>query len=513
VAEFSASQIDKGATPPQVFSATQIEREPTPKPRGQVFWETIGGQALQDMIGGASRDPVKAQKALDTFKGLVHGIADEPARVWGQLAASGEAMTRGDIPAAAHHLGGAVPFIGKTAQDVESDVRKGNYGDAVERTAGMVAPFIAPRIPGAIADAAPAVADAAHGAYLGGTTPSTLKLNVKGVPIEVPTPVPAAVTAGTTGALVGSKVAGMPGAVTGGVVGAAIPIVRGAMKGGKAILAERLAAAMEKIKQPEPPPEAPPIPAPPPGFGVAGGSTLAAPPAATPRPAGYQPPVTGALPGQGATAPPAAAEVTPPLKPLAQMTRAEIIEAAGLPADATPSQIAQAVAAGPIAPSKTLAQELADEYGTGKAPITSRQPEPIHSPATRVDTPPEVRASQAANGVVTIPSGSAARNAAAGPAIEQQARNAKVQALAKVLHEHGITPEDARQIEGGQWKALAQAIGINAPSGTSIAQTIGELRRMEQAANPPAVMKNPQAAAIAQQLADEMKHSGTLPRN
>jgi uncharacterized ParB-like nuclease family protein len=153
--------------PPEAPAATDggwqntEDHQPTPdvpkRKLGQVFWETIGGQALQDMIAGSGRDPARAKKGLETFKGLIQGFADEPARVWDQLSRSGKAMTEGNIPLAAHHLGGAVPFLGKTAQDVEEDVRNKDYEAAVERTAGMVAPFLAGKVPGAVERTAGAV--------------------------------------------------------------------------------------------------------------------------------------------------------------------------------------------------------------------------------------------------------------------------------------------------------------------------------------------------------------------
>lgn len=297
------------------WQSTDDHATSTDKPRGQVFWETIGGQALQDMIGGASRDPEKAKKALDTFKGLVHGIADEPARVWDQLSKSGEAMTRGDIPAAASHLGGAVPFIGGTAREVQHDVEKGNYGDALERTAGLVLPLAAPKIPAMAKAAAPALdvtgaalKGAANGAYSEATT---MVPKSHYIPVSVPK---AAVTA-SLGATA-FRAVGLPHEA-GAVLGATVPIVRAAYKGGRQALRERLLTPA----------------GPPPGFGIASGATsptLANPSPVTPTAqlanapvsqfippvggtfhgaevpgalspesvptAGYQPPVSGALP-------------------------------------------------------------------------------------------------------------------------------------------------------------------------------------------------------------------------
>ncbi len=385
-----------------------VKSEPLPsqqKPTGQTLWETLGGQTLQDLIGGASRDPKRAQKAIDTLKGLVTGIADEPHRVLGQLAASGEAMTRGDVAGAASHLGGAVPFIGAGAREVQHDVEQGNYRTAAERTLGLALPFATHQIgaavsgaPEAAATAARAVSGGARGAFDAAT--ETVPLKRYGIDINVPTPI----ASGAAGAAT-ARMAGLPGSY-GAVVGASAPIIKGAVKGARARMAQ---GALEEAAA------ATPAAALTPGQALASASNIPwdglAPEeralfessaaeqarqkaaAAAPRPAMGPPaapspvPATGeaatAAPGrtvaqmiqdefnarQGETEPasPAQASQGPPemlgahpvknplgpgpvgngplRPPLAQMTKPQIIEAAGLPKDAPAAQVEAAVSA------------------------------------------------------------------------------------------------------------------------------------------------------------------------
>lgn len=113
---------------------------------GKAFWEGIGGQQVMDMLGGASRDPARAQKAKETFQGVVQGLANEPSRVWEELKQSGAAMTRGDVPGAAQHMGGAVPILGAPAEQVAQDVGEGHYARGVGHGVALLAPFVAPEL-------------------------------------------------------------------------------------------------------------------------------------------------------------------------------------------------------------------------------------------------------------------------------------------------------------------------------------------------------------------------------
>ncbi len=437
---------------------TVVKSEPLAgqqKPTGQTLWETLGGQTLQDLIGGASRDPKRAQKAIDTLKGLITGIADEPHRVLGQLAASGEAMTRGDVAGAASHLGGAVPFIGSGAREVQHDVEQGNYRTAAERALGLALPFATHQIgsavsgaPEAAASAGRAIAGGARGAFDAAT--ETVPLKRYGVDINVPVPV----ASGAAGAAT-ARMVGLPGSV-GGTIGAAAPIIKGAIKGARARMAQ---GAMEEAATAAPSAAVTPGQA----FAsannmdwaklsaddranlehIAASSNTAGDRFTTPNPGGAPvarpvmgPPATPAAqeatvvpsaPGrtvaqiiqdefnarQEATEPTLASQpvqgppemigahpVKSPLgpspigsgplrPPLAQMTKPQILEAAGLPKDAPPAQIQAAVEA------DTAERLTSPESGATVAPMTAAQ---IDSAIKNLldTTPPDSPSSSAA---------------------------------------------------------------------------------------------------------------------
>src|SRR5215471_793820 len=93
------------------------EQSPLSK-AASAFWQGIGGQAAVDILGGASRDPARAQRATETVKGLVEGIRAEPGRVWRELSGLGQSMLNLDVPGMAWHAAGAMPLLGAPAQQV-----------------------------------------------------------------------------------------------------------------------------------------------------------------------------------------------------------------------------------------------------------------------------------------------------------------------------------------------------------------------------------------------------------
>ncbi len=407
-------------------SLSVVKSEPlpdAPKGFGSSLWSAVGGQALEDLIGGASRDPARVAKSVETLKALVHGIANEPSRVASELAQSGQAMVNGDIPKAASHLGGAFPFIGAGALEAQHQAEQGNYKGAAGTALGTALPFATHQI-GAAAEAAPAAAATAGKAISGGARGAldaameTVPLRRYGIDVDVPVPV----ASGAAGAAT-ARMVGLPGSV-GGAVGAAAPIIKGAIKGARARLAQ---GALEEAASS-------PAAATTPGQALASASNVKwedlpqnekqmfessaaeierrkaaasaprppmGPPAA---PAAQEAPAAPAAPGrtvaqmiqdefnarQGATAPeatPQASQGPPemigahpvknplgpgpvgsgPLRPpLAQLTKPQIIEAAGLPSDAPAAQVEAAVnadqaarAASPLAdPSKPIEPTL-----------------------------------------------------------------------------------------------------------------------------------------------------------
>jgi hypothetical protein len=89
-----------------------------------------------------------------------------------------------------------------------------------------------PTMPAPIAKAAAVAKGAGKGAWEGATAPTPIS---HGILSTLP-PVPASIAGGVGGAAIGKYLAGQPGEIAGGMVGAGVPIVRGAIQGGKQAL-------------------------------------------------------------------------------------------------------------------------------------------------------------------------------------------------------------------------------------------------------------------------------------
>ncbi len=112
---------------------------------------------------------------------------------------------------------------------------------------------------------------------------------------------------------------------------------------------------------------------------------------------------------------------------------------------------------------------------------------------------------------------------------QRAARTVKGRALARYLRLGDISLEDAQAMTPEQWQMAADGAGVNAPSPDSVKVAVAELEKLYTAkgaikiadaikeGNPakadfyakkitetPALAKNPKAAAIAAQLAEEM---------
>lgn len=135
-----------------------------------------GGQALLGRITG-SPDYAAEQRFGNAVQGVATGLRDEPSRIWGELTKSGEAMTKGDINAAADHLWFAVPMLGAAGAKMKEYLDKGDYWGALAHATGTVGGAVtaspeartalvetAAEAPGAIAAAASETATRAAGA-------------------------------------------------------------------------------------------------------------------------------------------------------------------------------------------------------------------------------------------------------------------------------------------------------------------------------------------------------------
>lgn len=271
----AAGAIDYDALARQhgAVASTPPERSPVRKTT-QAFWEGIGGQALMDLMAGASRTKEGAARTKAAAQGLVEGIRAEPGRVWGELSGAGQAMLKGDLSGTAYRLAGAVPFLGAGAQQVALDFDRGDPAAGVGHTAALVLPFAAgPVARGTVRGAQATGRAAATGATAAGGA-------VRGVARAIPEIAGGALEGAGLGVLGGEG-----GALIGAKIGAARVARRVAVRGAREALKARAARAAEAL---------------------AAETEAAAATAATPPPApGIIPPERQLGPGPIVTPPPA----------------------------------------------------------------------------------------------------------------------------------------------------------------------------------------------------------------
>jgi len=390
---------------------------------GSNFLEnSLGGMAA---IGKAAVDP---REALKMVTGMFHAHADQAQK-------AKAAWDRGDhVEAFGHALATAIPGVGPAA--AAAGEKMGGEPGQTDKYGNITRQGQAPDIAGGLG--------AGAGLLAGTVAPAALKGAAPYVEAAVPAVVEGAKTAGTIakGAATGAAKA-IPTAIeTSALKYTGAPqLVRGAINGIKATLAEK-AAATAKAAEPAP---APPAPLPE-GFGVAQGSTIA-PPAPAPRAfVGPQPPVSGALPGQtfAAVPPVAAADI-----PAVPFTGA--VEPRGVNAPLRP----------PVGPADLTdaMQRSIDAVQERKAAGT-----PINPPNPQNDA---------------IAAADNAKSAASGVNFKADAQLKKATTLATALHQNGISFSDAKLIEPGQWSQLAKSLGVNELSADSISQSIAELGKLE----------------------------------
>jgi hypothetical protein len=106
------------------------------------MWNDLGGKGLSNFLKVAfTGDQDAADQVTQSVKGVVNGLRGEPARVWSQLSASGQAMLAGQLGDATYHLAGAVPLVGAGAQVVADAAAKGNWDEAAQHAAMLLLPF------------------------------------------------------------------------------------------------------------------------------------------------------------------------------------------------------------------------------------------------------------------------------------------------------------------------------------------------------------------------------------
>lgn len=143
----SEAKPDKFTPPPLDSHEGPAKTEGALSRLGSSFWEGIGGKAVMDILGGASRDPARAKKTMEAAKGIVNALANEPSRVLSELSKSGDAMIHGKIPDAMSHLGQSVPIVGAAAGQVQHDFENNDYASGFGHALGLLLPFAVGALP------------------------------------------------------------------------------------------------------------------------------------------------------------------------------------------------------------------------------------------------------------------------------------------------------------------------------------------------------------------------------
>lgn len=428
-----------------------------PPPAGYVEDTSAGKPPAGYVEDAASPLPERQPSWLDS-------AANFAKNAWGELVQQGASMVE-----AAKHPIEAVKAIG-SAQDAlrlkaEDAFKRGDYAEGMRHALSYLIPVMGPSID---ARGDQAQRGDVSGA-LGGATTLGLETAAGGVSPENALAAADAIrTAGTAtvGAIKGgAKAAVEPHNLLGGGVaevmaeGAGLPrgvgaavvaaprVIAGAVQGARqALQAARVAKAMESFRAAEATPEA------------LGRGPLR-PPLAEPNP--EAPDIPDFSAGGGGP-------LRPPLAPAPE---------------AQPIASGNVVSIAPRVPS--LAQTEAAM--ARKSPAETEGPQSQFT-ATGERKSPQLRAME----------------------IENANRIAKAQRFARALHDQGIEPEDIRQIPIGRFSDAQIAAG-QSPGWGNIADLMGEktpsadtIRVIGQE------MKKLKATALAEQLKDEMRHSGTI---
>jgi hypothetical protein len=470
-----------GAAPP---SAPAGEPSALSRAAGS-FWDKIGGKQLEALAGAAKNGD--AGKAVDTLKGILNGVASEGPRIMDQLNQAGDAASHGSLRGFLHHVITAVPVVGPMSDAGAHEISEGKIPEAVGTAAALAFPGVAKEVAPsreALASAGTAARGAAKGAYQAAT--ETVPLTKLGVEVSLPKPLVTGAAAATA-----ARVVGLPHEL-GAVVGAAAPIVKGAVEGAKAALAERVQRAVESLKTPEaeaPPatgPGVPPSPEPTP---------TPTPQAAAPAPAVVEPPAALLEDiAQGQTGKPFRrlnATQQAQIKDIALRVSNPKLAGPQLVPQSAPKVVSQEVSGtlagnqAPAAPSavQDLAQQLRDEMAkSGTLPPAPETVDPKALADNFREIPDAMRRPMADANYRAVKEGNAHPDTA-GPVYEAAGRADKSSAVSRALFEQGIPADHAEsQLTRTTWKMLFQQIGERDPSPETIAETLFQLRKLEKAA-------------------------------
>lgn len=472
------------------FEPLAEAKPPEPSPiskAGRAFWESVGGPALVDIAGGLTGTPERLERAKQALAGVAQGFAQEPGRVLGELARTGQAMLNLDVPGTAYHLAGAVPLLGAPAQQIAQDLASGDPARAVGHTAGFVAPFVA----GPAARTATRTASTAAeltGAAVRAATPDVVQGAAKaaaGAAISAPLPGPLKYIVGANLTRPGLTQM-MQGVKTGIAAARNLPVEQAAAEAAARTAAEAAADA-SRARQ------------------IGAYETwerMTAPPAqrALPPASSIPQPAVGTYAeaqrlkalGPEALVEPAAAPVAPVEAPVAPPAAAP---PAAAPPAPTLDELSHSLAGKPFAKLNAAAQAqvqlIQNRIQEGAAIETARAPEALPvAPRAAVPEPalaPDLLApiASAPEALAPVPETPPAAPPAPRPSFAEAARAKKVDALFETMTRNKIPSAMVEQFGPDEWRIVADYAGVNPPSETSIGQLKQRLADYEAGQNIP----------------------------
>lgn len=459
-------------------------------------------------------EPTPGESFDERFKKIAIGLSEVPLHMSESASGFGKAVLDRDLPGAAHHLVGLIPFLGPGAQQVEQDIAENKWPEAIAHTFGLIT-MARPDLPVHAVErgieAAPRVgAGLAEGVKTGAKAsiaPATLKYH--GIPIELP--VPATLATIAAGAETGQYIPHV-GGWKGAAIGATVPFGKGFIEGyRRGTAAYDAAGRVGETRTPvweQPPGGGGNEPPPPPGGAFIG-------PLQRPiLPSGRMP---GAYPGEPQPPPPPFWEEPIPRIPWREPA----------PQGATLRDVAQQAAT--PEPAAAGAQTLSDIAAAAERPTATPGAAEGGAPLSEVATPKPKRGRKPKAGTEPAPLSAVAEAAPtavepAGPPIETPetqapalptsetyahiSRQAKSERLARHLADTGTTLDDLATWGEPEWKQLGKDLGDkSAPSPSTVVLVRDKLAQLEQTGS---IATSP-TQSLAQSLFDSgVTHDDTL---
>jgi hypothetical protein len=194
---------------------------------GTGLWNTVKGLAQVGVeTGGVVFDPLNAIEHLKKLKQMVVDPQVDQA-----IKAADKWKSGDHSEAVGHALAAVLPGVGPAAANIGEKLGNQDYTGAAADATVLGATMVAPKVAGAIVDAAPVLKGAAKGGYAAAT--ETIPLTRHGVDINVPKPLATGAAAGAA-----ARMAGLP-ATPAAIIGGVAPIVRGMVRGAREAMGPR----------------------------------------------------------------------------------------------------------------------------------------------------------------------------------------------------------------------------------------------------------------------------------